>query len=429
MTRYLSWNGRRSSIILGMIMLVVSGILPLYSPSTAYACYTWTVGSRVGLRAGAEIREGSGFGYRVHTIVPEDNWQVDLVGGPRSVDGEEWWDISRRNVDGGGTGWVYIRQAGYDVCSGSPQPPQPQPQPQPPSPAPPAPAPAPDQVQVCEHANYGEPCETFSGSDPDLRNNIIGNDRASSIRIPSSYRVALYEHVDYQGRCQEVTGNISSFEGTYIGNDNISSLQINVGCTTQSPSPPPSQPTPAPAPVPGVVQVCVQPQFMDCESFYSSEDIDLRDNAIGNDRASSIKIPSSQLASLYEHINYQGRCQDFTAEVSNLAGSFIGDDTASSVLVGASCPPSPQGRWCFSRARVYDMGGGGVLNQEYVLELDYPRVLGNDVVIYFDGGVIHLDYHGFFDGRFNRWGVSTVWAYATPGWDHDNRWLVQYSCG
>jgi hypothetical protein len=85
-----------------------------------YACYTWAVGNRVGLKGGAEIRTGSGLGYPVHTIVPNDNWQVDIIDGPRYADGEEWWDISRENLDGGGTGWVYISQAGYDLCGNEP---------------------------------------------------------------------------------------------------------------------------------------------------------------------------------------------------------------------------------------------------------------------------------------------------------------------
>ncbi len=73
----------------------------------------WVVGNIIGLCRGTEIREGPGFGYRVHTVVPEDNWAVKIVDGPRYADGEEWWDTSRRAAGdpSGGTGWVYRRQA------------------------------------------------------------------------------------------------------------------------------------------------------------------------------------------------------------------------------------------------------------------------------------------------------------------------------
>lgn len=72
----------------------------------------WQIGASVGLCAGAQIRSGSGFNYPTHTIVPENNWQVDIVDGPRYVDGVKWWDVSRKRIDGGGTGWVYFEQAG-----------------------------------------------------------------------------------------------------------------------------------------------------------------------------------------------------------------------------------------------------------------------------------------------------------------------------
>lgn len=76
----------------------------------------WQVGARVGLCAGAQIRSGSGFNYPTHTIVPENNWQVEIIDGPRNNDGVTWWNISHANIDGGGTGWVYFEQAG--LCNG-----------------------------------------------------------------------------------------------------------------------------------------------------------------------------------------------------------------------------------------------------------------------------------------------------------------------
>lgn len=68
----------------------------------------WNVGKTIGLRAGTCIREGPGFTYRAHTRVPEDNWTVKIIDGPRTADGLIWWDTSR-NAAGdpsGGTGWV-----------------------------------------------------------------------------------------------------------------------------------------------------------------------------------------------------------------------------------------------------------------------------------------------------------------------------------
>ena len=78
---------------------------------------TWYVGARIGLKAGSAIRVGSGMSYGIETIVPSDDWQVDIIDGPRSTDGVTWWDISRKNIDGGGTGWVYFEQAGMSGCN------------------------------------------------------------------------------------------------------------------------------------------------------------------------------------------------------------------------------------------------------------------------------------------------------------------------
>jgi len=72
----------------------------------------WYVGARVDLCAGAQIRTGSGFSYPTRTIVPENNWQVDIIDGSRNNGGVTWWNVSRANIDGGGTGWVYFEQAG-----------------------------------------------------------------------------------------------------------------------------------------------------------------------------------------------------------------------------------------------------------------------------------------------------------------------------
>lgn len=86
----------------------------------------WARGNIVGLRAGTCIREGPGFGYRAHTRVPEDNWAVMVIDGPRQADGRIWWDTSRRAAGdpSGGTGWVTQDQTDTDCAlpeAGAPQ--------------------------------------------------------------------------------------------------------------------------------------------------------------------------------------------------------------------------------------------------------------------------------------------------------------------
>lgn len=68
----------------------------------------WQRGKIMGLNAGTCIREGPGLQYRAHTRVPENQWAVMVIDGPRTADGKVWWDTSRRAAGdpSGGTGWV-----------------------------------------------------------------------------------------------------------------------------------------------------------------------------------------------------------------------------------------------------------------------------------------------------------------------------------
>lgn len=109
--------GRIKQVLSLLLALSISSSLAMFwQVPEVSACYSWSVGQRVGLKGGSEIRVGSGLGYRIQTIVPNDDWLVDIIGGPRYADGQEWWDTSRAKLDGGGTGWLYKSQAGYDLC-------------------------------------------------------------------------------------------------------------------------------------------------------------------------------------------------------------------------------------------------------------------------------------------------------------------------
>lgn len=93
--------------------------LALLGYEAAQAQEGWQIGAIVGLRAGTCIREGPGLNYRAHTRVPEDNWAVRVIDGPRVADGKVWWDTSRRAAGdpSGGTGWVMEDQTDTDCPS------------------------------------------------------------------------------------------------------------------------------------------------------------------------------------------------------------------------------------------------------------------------------------------------------------------------
>ena len=77
----------------------------------------WAMGEIIGLCIGTEIRHGPAL--VVHTVVPEADWQVKILSGPQSYNGQTWWDTSRRDAGdpSGGTGWVSQEQTEL-ACSG-----------------------------------------------------------------------------------------------------------------------------------------------------------------------------------------------------------------------------------------------------------------------------------------------------------------------
>jgi 3',5'-cyclic AMP phosphodiesterase CpdA len=65
----------------------------------------------------------------------------------------------------------------------------------------------PSGVTFYEHTWYRGRKEVFVADDPDLRNNYIGNDKISSLRI-GSCKVTLYEHKNYRGKSITFTKDV-----------------------------------------------------------------------------------------------------------------------------------------------------------------------------------------------------------------------------
>jgi subtilase family serine protease len=81
-------------------------------------------------------------------------------------------------------------------------------------------------VILFEHDNYNGAQEIFMADDPDLRNNVIGNDKASSIKVPAGCVATLYEHINYQGKSETFGANDNWLGDNTIGNDNVSSIKV-----------------------------------------------------------------------------------------------------------------------------------------------------------------------------------------------------------
>lgn len=81
--------------------------------------------------------------------------------------------------------------------------------------------------------------------------------------------VYLYEDINYQGRCSKFTNSASRPEGWFISNNSASSIRI-IGRWTAT--------------------LFEHADYLGVSSYYANNDPDLRNDAIGNDRVSSIKV-------------------------------------------------------------------------------------------------------------------------------------------
>lgn len=100
-----------------LILLLPLLVLPLVGaiPSAPTAANDWRVNNIVYLSKGTQIWTAPSFSSPscYHTIVPEDNWAVMVINGPRNAEGRTWYDTSRAAAGdpSGGTGWVNTLQA------------------------------------------------------------------------------------------------------------------------------------------------------------------------------------------------------------------------------------------------------------------------------------------------------------------------------
>ena len=105
-----------------LVYLLLVLLAPLLMGASTFELFqqtnVWAKGSNVGLSKGTQIREGPSFNFCYHTVVPENNWTVQVIGGPsKDTSGNVWYNTSRAAAGdpSGGTGWV--RQAQADSTS------------------------------------------------------------------------------------------------------------------------------------------------------------------------------------------------------------------------------------------------------------------------------------------------------------------------
>lgn len=95
-------------------------------------------------------------------------------------------------------------------------------------PPPPPPPPSPERrgVTFYQDDNYRGRSQEFFDSDADLRDNPIGNDSVSSLRVAPGCTVTLFDDVGHRGRSARVEGEAPSMGRVNFGNDSVSSFQL-----------------------------------------------------------------------------------------------------------------------------------------------------------------------------------------------------------
>lgn len=139
-------------------------------------------------------------------------------------------------------------------------------------------------IAAYEAAHYGGRCETFRANDADLRNNTIGNDTISSVRIGRACPVVMWSESNYIGNINVISGDAPELPWQF--SNDMASLKVQGN----------------------KVALFDLPNYGGiCENF-TGDDPDLGNNLI-RQRTSSLRIGVDcprQGAYLFEHINYEG---------------------------------------------------------------------------------------------------------------------------
>jgi hypothetical protein len=112
-------------------------------------------------------------------------------------------------------------------------------------------------------------------------------------------------------------------------------VAVEAPVTQPTPAPPVVQPPPRPQDLPGITLYEHQ-DFRGRADRYTASDVNVNNNLIGADAASSIRVDPGCKVTLYEHPNYQGRATVFTQDETDLGRTRVGNDSVSSVLLDCS---------------------------------------------------------------------------------------------
>jgi hypothetical protein len=171
------------------------------------------------------------------------------------------------------------------------------------------------QVTLFSDCNYQGARKSFAEGEYRIEEIGIGNDAASSIRVPYGWSVTVYENGDFGGKKQLYSTDIPCLGNGW--NDEISSIRVNRIST-------------------GGFNNNQVTLYSDCDykgqrKSFAPGRHDLPNLGIGNDALSSLKIPMGWTVILYENANWQGRSEVFTSDIDCLNSNW--NDQVSSIEI------------------------------------------------------------------------------------------------
>jgi hypothetical protein len=186
-------------------------------------------------------------------------------------------------------------------------------------------------VTLHRDVDYQGASETFFADVPDLRGSSIGNDQVSSVSLGRDCQASLYADINFRGPSIEISFGVADLRGTRIGNDTVSSIKVRCedrgadwgtgddGGSGDSPD--------------YGVTLFRDLDFSGTSQLFTEDIPYLGGTFLGNDTTTSVRVGRGCRARLYVDADYRGTYIEVDRHVSDLRGSTIGNDSVSSIQV------------------------------------------------------------------------------------------------
>ena len=181
-------------------------------------------------------------------------------------------------------------------------------------------------VTLYRDLNFSGRSETFSDDVSDLRSSYVGNDNATSVRVSRGCRARLYADANYRGSYLEVDRDISDLRGTRVGNDTVTSVQVRCDGSSSGGGWGGSNPSYG-------VTLYRDLNFQGAGQSFSDDVADLGGSRVGSDTTTSVRVGQGCRARLYADAYYRGAYLEVDRDISDLRGTRVGNDTVTSVQV------------------------------------------------------------------------------------------------